>query len=269
MLAIGMSILAKGCVDYDDIAARHVAAFHKRKGWGQATTVSVQRMIAGARWWESGEPGAAGNGPPMKMAPLGILHGGGLIGRYELMTHVSNISRMTHLDPRPAAAAMILCDYVSQALRGGPEGLGLNYMRSHMGDNFEIGCYEDPIKHLGRNDGMLCDVMDRIPEFLCRSKDDTELRNAIGARCFVLESFPFTIAMVQRHGHSFEKCLEAIVNQGGDADTNAAMAGAILGAAHGYSSIPMRWRKGLRDRTELDILARGLYEMVMKHGNLL
>ena len=40
------------------------------------------------------------------------------------------------------------------------------------------------------------------------------------------------------HSQSFEEGLLSVVNEGGDADTNGAIAGAILGAKFGFSSIP-------------------------------
>jgi len=42
---------------------------------------------------------------------------------------------------------------------------------------------------------------------------------------------------------SFEKILVGVVNQGGDADTNGAIAGMMAGALYGYSSIPAKWTK--------------------------
>ena len=39
----------------------------------------------------------------------------------------------------------------------------------------------------------------------------------------------------------FESCLTGVVNQGGDADTNGALAGQIAGAFYGLDSIPQRW----------------------------
>lgn len=44
------------------------------------------------------------------------------------------------------------------------------------------------------------------------------------------------------HPTSFEEDLVAIVGLGGDTDTNAAIAGAFLGAIHGVDAIPPRWR---------------------------
>ena len=45
-----------------------------------------------------------------------------------------------------------------------------------------------------------------------------------------------------RHPDNFEDGLSMIVSAGGDADTNGAIAGAVLGARFGLSGIPARWR---------------------------
>ncbi len=44
------------------------------------------------------------------------------------------------------------------------------------------------------------------------------------------------------HAPSFEAALIDTANRGGDADTNAAIVGALLGAAHGETAIPERWK---------------------------
>lgn len=57
-----------------------------------------------------------------------------------------------------------------------------------------------------------------------------------------------TVTTVLHHffsTRSFEECLVATVNQGGDADTTGAIAGAIAGAYHGPDAIPVRWSRRL------------------------
>jgi ADP-ribosylglycohydrolase len=44
---------------------------------------------------------------------------------------------------------------------------------------------------------------------------------------------------------SFESCLIATVNQGGDADTTGALVGMLAGAKYGVQQIPKRWLKQL------------------------
>jgi len=60
----------------------------------------------------------------------------------------------------------------------------------------------------------------------------------------------------------FEECLVAVVNEGGDADTNGALAGMLAGAYYGREEIPRRWTKRMDPRllAELDDLALRLVE---------
>jgi ADP-ribosylglycohydrolase len=47
------------------------------------------------------------------------------------------------------------------------------------------------------------------------------------------------------HARSFEEGVVATVRRGGDSDTNAAVAGALLGAVHGREAVPPQWRKAV------------------------
>ena len=66
------------------------------------------------------------------------------------------------------------------------------------------------------------------------------------------------------HASSFEEGLLAIVNAGGDADTNAAVACAILGAKYGYSSIPTEYIEGLLYKETLDKTTDSLLNVCIK-----
>lgn len=58
---------------------------------------------------------------------------------------------------------------------------------------------------------------------------------------------------------SFEQGLVALVNRGNDADTAGAVAGGMLGARFGYSTIPQRWLKALVGHDELRAMAIELW----------
>ncbi|AMK77838.1 MULTISPECIES: ADP-ribosyl-[dinitrogen reductase] hydrolase [Methylomonas] len=64
---------------------------------------------------------------------------------------------------------------------------------------------------------------------------------------------------------SFESCLIAIVNQGGDADTTGALAGMLAGAKYGLEQIPQRWLAQLDSRVSTEI--RGQVEALIKMNN--
>lgn len=53
------------------------------------------------------------------------------------------------------------------------------------------------------------------------------------------------------HANNFEEGLLKVVNEGGDADTNAAVACAMLGAKFGYTSIPQKYTDGLTRKSDL------------------
>ena len=57
---------------------------------------------------------------------------------------------------------------------------------------------------------------------------------------------------------NFEDALIALVNAGGDTDTNGALAGAMLGARYGASAIPPRWISHVAERERLIDLAERL-----------
>ena len=56
----------------------------------------------------------------------------------------------------------------------------------------------------------------------------------------------------------FEAALVQIVSAGGDTDTNAAVAGAVLGARYGATAIPQRWLDCIPERERIETLADDL-----------
>ena len=60
----------------------------------------------------------------------------------------------------------------------------------------------------------------------------------------------------RRHGNILK-----IILSGGDADTNAAVVGAILGAKFGISQIPEEWRNGLLYASMLHDKVQNFYAM--------
>ena len=54
------------------------------------------------------------------------------------------------------------------------------------------------------------------------------------------------------HATDFEDGLLKVVKEGGDADTNACVAGSILGAKFGYSAIPKKYIDGLKNKEVLE-----------------
>jgi ADP-ribosylglycohydrolase len=75
---------------------------------------------------------------------------------------------------------------------------------------------------------------------------------------FCLCSVMMAFWHVLYHRDSLEEAVVSAVNAGGDADTIAAIAGAIAGALHGRSEIPPQWLANLVNREQIHLRAKAL-----------
>ncbi|KAJ3174631.1 hypothetical protein HDU87_007003 [Geranomyces variabilis] len=66
------------------------------------------------------------------------------------------------------------------------------------------------------------------------------------------------------HGALFRDAITAVVREGGDADTNAAVCGALVGCRVGYKELPKEWLAGLRNKAWLEERVDALIEVVIE-----
>jgi ADP-ribosyl-[dinitrogen reductase] hydrolase len=266
MLAIGESVVTKGGLDFNDIANRHILAMKSDpRGWGGTTIAGFTKISAGVAWWNSARAGGAGNGTPMKIAPIGVMLGLGLIDDFEAVSAIINISRMSHGDPRPAVAGILQARMIADGIRGGWPMLRQRSLHT----------LEEEAEALDRTFGSpppgigFMIRTGRLSVGECWGNAAVKrLGRDVGTGCFVIHSFPFVCGALRVMGDDPRACLEEIVNLGGDADTTGAMAGAVLGAAHGMSAFPAAWRKPLEGYARLVKLADSLCDMPTVHGGL-
>jgi ADP-ribosyl-[dinitrogen reductase] hydrolase len=74
------------------------------------------------------------------------------------------------------------------------------------------------------------------------------------AKSYTLKALQVGLWALRTEG-SIEDLLESVVLEGGDTDTNAAVAGAALGARFGIEAIPERWISSVRDADKIAGLA--------------
>jgi len=79
---------------------------------------------------------------------------------------------------------------------------------------------------------------------------------------YTVDTVKCAVAAWYQHDN-FEEGLVKVVNRGNDADTVGAVAGALLGAYHGFKSIPQRWWDALGPQMKERLVtnARGLLEI--------
>jgi len=206
-LCIARSLVAVGWSP-PDIAERFAAWF---KGWPVDVGNTCRRGIA--RYINHGtlagpfNEGDAGNGAAMRVAPVALatLADGRLLGRWAVEQ-----GHITHNHPLSDAACVLV------------------------GRLIHLGCTGQPRERLQNT---VEDTVAQFPTFRFSPYRGLATAYVVDTLQTVLHYFLST--------NSFEECLVAIVNQGGDADTTGAIAGAIAGAFYGPAQLPDLWVRRL------------------------
>jgi len=165
----------------------------------------------------------AGNGAAMRMVPVALLT---LADPALLEVRAVEQGHLTHHHPLSDAACVLVGRLLHAACLGAPaarlRAVAEEAARAEPRLRFE--------PYRGRASGYVAETMQTVLHHLFATR-------------------------------TFEDCLVATVNQGEDADTTGAIAGAIAGAHYGPDAIPRRWRRKL-DRALVDELAHLADRMV-------
>ena len=170
----------------------------------------------------------AGNGALMRTAPIAIAFAGNDHG---LRDATLEDAALTHYDPLAGKAALLHNQVLSWALTRGPDTVAPEFRETSWLDER---------------------IEDVVIPAAAGFRDQAE-RLAAENRAFA----PHTLGVALTaffSAESFEEGLTWVVNCAGDADTNGAVAGALLGARFGAGAIPARWLDALERRADLETL---------------
>ncbi|BBZ32989.1 ADP-ribosylglycohydrolase family protein [Mycolicibacterium confluentis] len=195
------------------------------------------REASEARHLQTGR--AAGNGSLMRTAPVALAY---LDDESGLVDAARTVSELTHFDPDAGDACVLWCTAIRHAVLTGEIDvrIGLGHIDSDRRRLWEARLAEAENSHPSAftgNNGWVVAALQGAWSAISTTpvpEDDP------GAGNF-------------RADH-LRLALEAAVRGGGDTDTVAAIAGALLGAVHGASAVPSQWRlmlhgwPGLRTR---------------------
>lgn len=225
-----------------------------RKMWEQA---QPRDPLHAARWHGN----ARGNGPSMKIAPLGLrygLIGGGDFASGEALDEIMQFSRMTHADPICGIAAYAVAGVVSDLVADGPAAARARLMPRVLAAESQYALLHDRA------------CPDRFSTALQTALELTGTPEALWAfgsagKSDSMTSVPMALAIWCRRSDDDEPTaavLEAI-NAGGDTDTVAAMVGAMMGASSRRAGWwPPDWIASLHDRGAAAVLLGSqLYEV--------
>lgn len=258
-LALAEAIAADGKVEGRSVAQRLCAFW--RDGTilaaGPACAESVERLLAGVPWMSAGAPiGHAGNGAAVRAAPLGLWHFDDL-SRIPRDAELQGV--ITHKDPRAQGGGAALAAAVALSLTDEPLPADLFCRRvAHAVASFDAGFASE---------------IDRLPQ-LARFEPASAVRVIAragapapyvsdwpGISPFVIPSVLMALYAFLRQRDDFRACISIALRAGGDADTVAAMAGAVSGAHLGLKGLPARLKRGVLDAERLTLVADRLFAL--------
>jgi ADP-ribosyl-[dinitrogen reductase] hydrolase len=210
-----------GTLDLGDVMDRHLAWF----GSDPPDIGNQTRAALTLAWEGTAEPArvvferrgpevSAGNGSVMYCAPLGVVRA----RRPELLVEEAPaLSRLTHWDGRCQTACLAVTSAVAALVRGEAADAAVLAALAVVADREGGEELEFLVAEAGR----------------ARPIDGPDMGFTLFTAGIALQ--------VAGEGLDFEEGLRYVVGLGGDTDTNAAVAGALLGALHGIDSIPPGW----------------------------
>lgn len=247
-LALAESIAELGEFKPDDAIGR-LLYWYRTDPFGIGLhTFRVMRLIDKGMDWRKAveeverlyQPWTAGNGSLMRCSPVALRYCRDIAGLIEFSRESS---LLTHSNPLCRDACAFFNAVMSRVLLGWDKKDALNFAMEVLSHT----SYE---------------VLERVQDMVHKSADEVPTSG------FVLDTLECALWAFW-HCDDFEEALVTVVNLGGDTDSNAAVAGALLGAQYSLDSIPQRWREKVRCREDETIvdkcvaLATRLYELAM------
>ena len=232
MICIMNSLAEHRSISVCDIASRFQGwAFAGGIGIGH-TTMAVLKNVdfvsdphkVAHRVWEATGKRAAANGGIMRSSVIGLWRSE---HRQEVHRNAADVCRITHADPRCVASCVALADMIASLVGGMRDHERVLSSAAKAGGAHDAECVE--VIAMAQS-ATLMDL--RLDEGLNPGEE-----NRLGYTYKPLAAAAWALANAQ----SFEQGLKAIVHEGGDADTNGAVVGAVLGARFGADAIPSPW----------------------------
>jgi ADP-ribosylglycohydrolase len=220
-LLLARSIVSVGSYDIEKVAQAYYYWFHESSPYDIGNTIrkalSVPNPSASSMCAAANQDSQA-NGSMMRISPLGI-HGFRMSSE-DLWQLACKESELTHPNPICQQACGLYVCAIADAIRSGKSPADL----------YDAVC---KLAQKQNVDSILMDALTRA---------ETSLPDMTRNAGWVVSAFQNAFYQLL-HASSAEEAIVNSVMQGGDTDTTAAIAGALIGAVHGRDSIPISWRQ--------------------------
>ncbi len=222
------------------------------RGPEPTTLQAALQLRTGAAWDEVSEPDEAGCGPAARVAPIALAFPDPALRR--------NFARLqaqvTHGHPDAQAGAFVVAEAIALALPVTPDALA----------DWSGPAFLETLAERTRAESPDFEAFARVLDLALALLTDgvateTALR-VLGGSAWAREAVPCALYCVASHPQNLETILlTAGRRTGANGDSIGAMAGAIGGALHGASGLPLRWRLGVEQAERIESVARDLFAL--------
>jgi ADP-ribosylglycohydrolase len=176
------------------------------------------RFVAQSVWFQTGRQFAA-NGGVMRTTPIGLWR---WWDRDQTEKNAEHVCQITHFDPRCVASCVAICDMLAQLVSG----------KTDISEVVESAATRAAKYHLEAGIWMRAMFATTLGDLHLSEGLEMHEPDRIGYTYKTLAAATWALI----HAPTVESALQSIIQEGGDADTNAAVAGGLLGAKFGSSA---------------------------------
>lgn len=200
---------------------------------GPSTRAALHEIRSGADPWTAGRNGTT-NGAAMRVAPVGIAFSHHAIEGF--LDAVYSTSRVTHDTVQGWESAVLVATAVSAGISGVSTADAIQTA-------LDVVSHTPPRGHWSPHPSVLKRTQLALGEGIGKTEVTEYIRTVVGTSVDSAESVPAALVVAQTFSDDPFSGLCEAANLGGDTDTIAAIAGAILGA-----SVPTGYRDDVLER---------------------
>ncbi|MGQ1799085.1 ADP-ribosylglycohydrolase family protein [Kocuria oceani] len=246
-LVLAEHLSHQGVINQAVLASDFAVAWHHEplRGYGAGAAQVLASVLGGVSWREAAvsvfSGGSWGNGAAMRVAP------------------VAAVSR----SPLEAAHLGRLSAEVTHAHEHGLHGAALQAAAAHLALHSDLSAPLDAAAFLDRLHPVVPsriwhEKLLEIRALLARQADAEEAAAVLGNDISALGSVPLAVFAFLARGETPEAAFRFAIGGGGDTDTIAAMTGALVGARHGHSELPVSWTTRMEAAEQIKEIATRL-----------
>ena len=240
------SLVERGAIDADDLAARFARSYQWSRGYGPGAAKVLKRIAAGTHWREASRSvypeGSFGTGGAMRAPVVGLFYA---LQPATLVDAVRLSTSVTHAHPLAIEGAVLVARATALAAQGNrPQDV----FRGSV-----LTCQSEPFTSRVQ-------IAERWLDSSAGAPSPLEVRRNLGNRIAAAESCVTALYSAVRFIEaSFEDLQAFVVSCGGDTDTIGSMAGAVWGASNGGARLPEAAVAKLERSADLRQLATALH----------